>query len=159
MGADPGTFDTVESILAQAIAMEMQAARMYENAADRSATEPIRDRLLEMAGQEWAHKARLEEIQSGNVRWAMRRAKADAVPDLRISDHLLGGSLEPDADYQDVLIFAARREKTAHDFYQAMSEKVDDALIRDVFEMLAAEELRHKYLLEKTYEELAYQDF
>jgi rubrerythrin len=41
----------------------------------------------------------------------------------------------------------------------AMSEKVEDDLIRSVFEMLAAEELRHKYLLEKTYEELAYQDF
>jgi rubrerythrin len=58
-----------------------------------------------------------------------------------------------------VLIFAARREKTAHDFYMAMSEDVEDALIRNVFEMLAAEEMQHKYLLEKTYEELAYQDF
>jgi len=159
VSADPGKFDTVEAILAQAIAMEVQAARMYENAADRSATEPIRDRLLEIAGQEWAHKAKLEAIQTGNVRWALRQAKADAVPDLRISDHLLGGSLDPDADYQDVLIFAARREKTAHDFYTAMAEKVEDELIRNVFEMLAAEELRHKYLLEKTYEELAYQDF
>lgn len=159
MSAVTGKFDTIESILARAIEIEVQAARMYESAAARSATDPIRDRLLELAGQEWQHKAKLEEIQAGNVRWALRRAQAEAVPDLRISDHLMGGSLDPDADYQDVLIFAARREKTAHDFYMAMSEKVEDDLIRSVFEMLATEELRHKYLLEKTYEELAYQDF
>jgi rubrerythrin len=159
MSATMAEFDTLEAILARAIEMEVQAAKMYEHAAARSATDPIRNRLLELAGQEWGHKAKLEEIQAGNLRWVLRRAKADAVPDLRISDHLVGGSLEPDADYQDVLIFAARREKTAHDFYVAMSEKVEDDLIRGVFEMLAAEEMRHKYLLEKTYEELAYQDF
>jgi rubrerythrin len=154
-----GEYDTIEAILNRAIEMEVRAARMYEDAAGRSTTDLIRERLLELAGQEWGHKARLEEIQSGNVRWALRRARADAAPDLRITDHLVGGSLESDADYQDVLIFAARREKTAHDFYMAMAEDVEDALIRNVFEMLAAEEMQHKYLLEKTYEELAYQDF
>jgi rubrerythrin len=152
-------FDAIDAILSRAIEMEIQAAAMYDNAADRSATEPIRERLRELAGQERVHKTRLEEIKSGDVRWTLRRAKAEAVTDLRISDHLVGGSLDADADYQDVLLFAARREKTAHDFYEAMAEKIEDDLTRGVFEMLAAEELRHKYLLEKTYEEIVYQDF
>jgi rubrerythrin len=154
-----GEYDTIEAILNRAIEIEVQAARMYEDAAARSTTDPIRERLLELAAQEWEHKAKLEEIQAGSVRWALRQASADAVPDLRITDHLIGGSLEPDADYQEVLIFAAHREKVAHDFYLAMAENVEDELIRAVFEMLAAEEMRHKYLLEVTYEELAYQDF
>ena len=63
------------------------------------------------------------------------------------------------ADYQDVLLFAARREKTAHEFYKAMGEMVEDKLTQSLFEMLAAEELRHKYILEKTYEEVVYKDF
>ena len=36
---------------------------------------------------------------------------------------------------------------------------VDDPLIQNVFEMLAAEELKHKHRLEKIYEEVVYQDF
>jgi rubrerythrin len=71
----------------------------------------------------------------------------------------VGGSLAPDADYQDVLLFAAQREKAAHDFYKAMGEMIDDKLIQNLFEMLAQEELRHKYVLEKTYEEVVYKDF
>ena len=106
-----------------------------------------------------AAKGVLEDVLAGNVRWAIRRSKAESVTDLRLSDHLVGGSLDPDADYQEVLLFAARREKAAHDFYQAMGELIEDKLTQNLFEMLAQEELRHKYVLEKTYEEVVYKDF
>ncbi len=52
-----------------------------------------------------------------------------------------------------------RREKAAHDFYKAMGEMIEDKLTQNLFEMLAQEELRHKYVLEKTYEEVVYKDF
>lgn len=149
----------VESVLKRAIEMELQAYNLYTGAAAKTENDPIRQRLLELAEQEKGHKAKLEDVLAGNVRWALRRSKAEPVTDMRLSDHLDGGSLDPDADYQDVLLFAARRERAAHEFYKAMAEKVDDRLVQDVFEMLATEELRHKYLLEKTYEEVVYQDF
>ena len=149
----------IESVLKRAIEMEVQAYNLYTGAAARTENDPIRQRLLELAEQEKGHKAKLDDILAGNVRWALRRSKAEPVTDMRLSDHLDGGSLDPDADYQDVLLFAARRERAAHEFYIAMAEKVDDRLVQDVFEMLATEELRHKYLLEKTYEEVVYQDF
>jgi rubrerythrin len=152
-------FDSVEAILEKAIEMEVRAAALYDQAAARAATALVRERLADLADQERGHKLKLEQIRAGNVRWALRRAAAEAVPDLRITDYLTGGSVDPDAEYQDVLLFAARREKTAHDFYVAMGERIEDPLVRDVFAMLAAEELRHKYLLEKTYEEIVYQDF
>jgi rubrerythrin len=152
-------YTSIESVLQRAIEIEVQARDMYASAAAKTGNDPIRQRLLELAEQEKGHKAKLEDVLAGNVRWALRRSKAEPVTDLRLSDHLEGGSLDPDADYQDVLLFAARREKVAHEFYRAMAEKVDDRLIQDVFEMLATEELRHKYLLEKTYEEVVYQDF
>jgi rubrerythrin len=40
-----------------------------------------------------------------------------------------------------------------------MVELVDDKFVKDVFEMLANEELRHKFEVEKTYEEIVYQAF
>jgi rubrerythrin len=152
-------FDTIESILTRAIALEEDAYNLYANAAAATKNDPIRDRLEELAQIELLHKTKLQEIMSGNVRWAIRRSKAEPVTDLRLSDHLVSGSLDPDADFQDVLLFAARRERAAYDFYVAMGELVAEPLHKSLFEMLATEELRHKNLLEKTYEEVVYQDF
>ncbi len=153
------TSTSVEAIIKRAIVLEDESASMYLAAAAVAKNAPIRKRLEEMAAQEQGHKAKLEEILTGNVRWAIRRAKAEPVQDLRLSDHLEAKQLNGDADYQDVLLMAARREKAAYDFYMAMSEFVDDKLIKNVFEMLANEELRHKYEVEKTYEEVVYQAF
>lgn len=150
---------TIEDILDRAIEREEEAYTIYATAAQRAQSDLIRQRLEELAKIELGHKNRLLETRSGNVRWAIRRARAEKVVDLRLSDHLLGGSLDPDADFQDVLLFAAQREKAAHDFYQALGEQVEDPLHKSIFEMLAAEELRHKYLVEKTYEEVVYKDF
>jgi rubrerythrin len=150
---------SIETVLKRAIKLEEEAESLYTTAAAAIKNAPVRQQLQDMAKQEQGHKAKLEAILAGNVRWAIRRAKTEPVTDLRLSDHLQGGTLDPNADYQDVLLFAASREKSAHDFYQAMAEMVDDQLTKSVFEMLASEELRHKYILEKTYEEVIYKDF
>ena len=152
-------YGSIEAVIQRAIQLEIEAETLYKDAAATVKDEAVHQRLLEMAAQERGHKAKLEDALAGNVRWAIRRAKAEPVQDLRLSDHLTGGSLDPNADYQDVLLFAARREKTAYEFYKAMAEMVDDKLTQSLFEMLATEELRHKYVLEKTYEEVVYQDF
>ncbi len=153
------TSDSVETILKRAIVLEEESANMYAVAARSAKNAPIRKRLEEMAEQERGHTAKLQEILKGNVRWAIRKAKAEPVADLRLSDHLEAKPLDANADYQDVLLMAARREKASYDFYAAMAEMVDDKLIKGVFEMLATEELRHKYDVEKTYEEVVYQSF
>lgn len=152
-------FTSIEAILKRAIQIEEESMTLYNAAAQSTKDDAVRQRLLELAAQERGHKAKLEDVAAGNVRWAIRRSKAEPVTDLRLSDHLVGGSLDPSADYQDVLLFAARREKTAHDFYKAMAEMIEDKLTQNLFEMLAQEELRHKYVLEKTYEEVVYKDF
>jgi rubrerythrin len=151
-------YDNINSVINRAIQLEVESMSMYSNAAQSVKDDAVRQRLLEMAAQERGHKAKLEDILAGNVRWAIRRSKAEPVQDLRLSDHLVGGSLDPNADYQDVLLFAAQREKAAHDFYKAMGELIEDKLTQNLFEMLAQEELRHKYVLEKTYEEVVYKD-
>ncbi len=152
-------FSSVDAVLERAIAMEDESAGLYGVLAGAVKNAPVRGRLQELAEMERGHKAKLQEIRAGNIRWAIRRSKAEPVTDLRLSDHLEAKPLDANADYQDVLLAAARREKTTHDFYQAMGELVDDPLVKSVFEMLATEELRHKYMLEKIYEEVVYQAF
>ncbi len=151
--------ESVEEVLKLAIEREIEAFDLYSNAAKSTNNSAIQQAMEEMAEQERGHRIKLENIAAGNVRWAIRRSRTERVTDLRLSDHLEGGSLDPNADYQDILLFAAKREKAAHEFYKAMTEMLDDPLIQNVFEMLAAEELKHKNRLEKIYEEVVYQDF
>ena len=117
-------FNNIEAVLKRAIQLEIEAMTLYSNAAQSVKDDAVRQRLEEMAAQERGHKAKLEDVLAGNVRWAIRRSKAEPVTDLRLSDHLVSGSLDHNADYQDVLRFAAQREKAAHEFYKAMGEMI-----------------------------------
>lgn len=150
---------SAEEALKIAIQREIEAFDLYTDAARGIQHAAMRKTLEEMAEQEHGHRIKLENILAGNVRWAVRLSRTQPITDIRLSDHLEGGSLEPNAGYQDVLLFAAKREKAAHEFYKAMVELVDDTLIANVFAMLANEELKHKSRLEKMYEDEVYQEF
>ena len=62
--------------------------------------------------------------------------------------------LDPEADYPQVLIFAAQREKVTHDFYVQVARKFNNTEMGKIFNNFAIEELRHKYLLEKEYDDV-----
>lgn len=151
--------NSAEEVVKLAIQREIEAFNLYTAAARNLPHGDMRKTLEEMADQERGHRIKLENILAGNIRWAVRMSRAQPVADLRLSDHLEGGSVEPNASYQDILLFAAKREKAAYEFYKAMVELVDDTLIANVFAMLANEELQHKNRLEKIYEDEVYQEF
>jgi rubrerythrin len=152
-------YTSVEVVLERAIAMEEESVTLYTTLAGIVKNASVRARLEELAQMERGHKAKLEQIKAGNISWALGRAKAEPVSDMRLTDHLEARPIKATADYQDVLLAAAQREKITHEFYKAMAEFVDDQVIKSVFEMLATEELRHKVTLEKIYEEVVYQAF
>ncbi len=83
----------------------------------------------------------------------MRTLKED-IPDLKITDQLVKVPLDPKADYPQILIFAAQREKATHDFYVQVARKFKDTEMGKMFNNFATEELRHKYLIEKEYDDV-----
>jgi rubrerythrin len=152
-------YTSVDAVLQRAIEIEEESVFLYTTLAGAVRNPAVGTRLQELAEMERGHGDKLVQIRAGNIHWALRRSQAAPVADLRLTDHLEARPIDATADYQDVLLAAAKREKMTHDFYQAMGERVDDATVKSLFEMLAAEELRHKHLLEKIYEEVVYQAF
>ena len=73
---------------------------------------------------------------------------------LKIVEYLEDIELSPDADYQQILIYAGKKEKAAHDFYVGLATRYKDKPIGDLFARLAKEELKHKYSLEKQYDDV-----
>jgi hypothetical protein len=74
------------------------------------------------------------------------------VQDLGVSDPLKGEPLSKDATYPDILIFAAKSEKTANEFYMALAGQYRGHPLARMWEDFAKMEAGHKLKLEKEYD-------
>ena len=72
--------------------------------------------------------------------------------DLRISDYIVDEPLGDDASFQDLLIFAAKKEAKAVVFYADLAARAADPSQRKIFEFLIGQEKSHKLRLEQEYE-------
>ena len=151
---------SVEGILREAIQGEVESYELYTSAVSLVEAEHIKATLRQLAQEELGHKAKLEKMLAspGQVRWQVRMLQAEPVQDYGIGDHLQAEPLGPDASFQDVCIFASKKEQRSYEMYRDLAE-LNTGAIRDLFEAMAKDELRHKNLVEGWYEEIVYQDF
>jgi rubrerythrin len=78
------------------------------------------------------------------------------VPDLRISEYLVGGETLEGAGLQDTLLFALKREQESVEFYSRMMSALREEPAKRLCQSLVTEELRHKLRLELLYDDLFY---
>ncbi len=141
-------FRTVAEVLAFAVQREIDAARGYGWMADLATTPGLRALLLEMKAEEENHRRLLEGMTAADL----AAAGPVSVPDLGLSDGLEDVPADPDMSLQDLLIFAARKEKAAAELYTSLARRPGLEAHRDLFEFLAAQERAHKLKLETEYE-------
>jgi rubrerythrin len=151
---------TVEQILRDAIQGEIESYELYTNAVALIQTEHIKQLLHELAQEELGHKAALEKLLANpeQVRPQVRALQKATVEDYRIADHLVARPLAPDSSFQDVCIFAAKKEQQSYELYRDLAAQ-NTGEIGDLLEAMARDELRHKNLVESWYEEVVYQEF
>ncbi|MGI6376867.1 MAG: ferritin-like domain-containing protein [Anaerolineae bacterium] len=148
--------NAVEQALQTAILREIAAYELYASTAKRVEPGPSQDMLLDLAAQERGHRRRLENLLSRGAFARLTDAQEEQVIDLKITDYLVAAPLSPDASLQDILIVAGQREGNSHALYGALAQVAGDEQTRGLFEFLANEELKHKQLVEKLYDELFY---
>jgi len=141
-------FESMSDVLAFAVEREVEAARGYARMAAQAATPGLRDLLLELKSEEEKHRRLLKKIKVA----PLEGAAAAPVPDLGLTDALADLPLAPDMTFQELLIFAARKEKKAEDLYAGLARRPELAAHRKVFEFLAGQERTHKLRLEAEYE-------
>ncbi|NLE44013.1 MAG: ferritin family protein [Chloroflexi bacterium] len=149
----------VEGILREAIQGEIESYELYTGLAERVTAPQIKDALCELAQEELGHKALLEKMLTnpGQVRLQIRKIEAEAVQDAGVGDHLIVEPLKADATFQDVCIFASQKEQQSYELYHRLAEQ-NSGEIQALFTAMAKDELRHKDLVERWYEEDIYQD-
>lgn len=145
---------TLEKALNLALRMEDQSIQLYTSAQDRVVNPGSRQLLKELAEEEEQHKNNILDAMGDPKKIEEIGSLDTKIQDLKIVDRLVDVSLPPEADYQKILIYAAKREKETHDLYMELAKKYQDKKIGKMFIRLAHEELKHKHRLELEYDNI-----
>jgi len=137
--------DSVDEILEFAIAREVEANQLYTYMARRMENPEMRKVCEDFAEEELEHKAKLElEV--------MKRGKV--VHGLDISDYIMDVGDEMNMDYDELLVFAIKKEQISIDLYNDLAAVVRDEESREVLLSLVEEETEHKRRFEVEYDNL-----
>ncbi len=150
--------ENIESILKKAAAKENGTFLLYKNMADKMTDLQTKSVLNNFAEEELKHK---EMIENFNAKM-LENLKLETVETSRqgITEFLTDTDegLGEHPDFKDVLVYAAKREKKAYEFYRNMSEHVEDADLKKLFVWLAQEETKHKEDIEALFWDVMYRE-
>ena len=142
-------FNSLDDILDFAIESEQNAIDFYGEMATKASNDEMKQIFESFAIEEMGHKSKLLDIkQIGVVATTEKNVK-----DLKMSDYIV--KVQPSANmlYGDALILAMQREKAQFKLYSNLASRIDDPNMKQVFEMLAMEESKHKLRFEIEYDE------
>jgi rubrerythrin len=151
---------TIDEILSEAIRGEEEAYKLYTDSVNLVRAEHIKDLLRDLAQEELGHKTSLERMLAdpGQLQWQVQELQAAPIEDYQIGDHLVAQPLGLDSNFQDVCIFASKKEQQSYELYRDLAAQ-STGEARDLLEAMAKDELRHKNLVEGWYEDVVYQEF
>ena len=138
-----------DDMLHFAIEREIESVHFYTEASQKVEHSGTKDLFLDFVQQEKKHKQKLEDVREGNISLIHIRE----IPDLKISDYLVESELSPEASYADILRIAMKREERSVKLYTNLKEKNTDQTLIHLFAFLVQEESKHKYSLEKLYDD------
>lgn len=150
--------ENIESILKRAAAKEEGTYLLYKNAANNTKDLHTKTVLNKFADEELKHKQIIENFSVEKL----EKIKTETVETTRqgITEFLndTDDNLGNQPDFREVLIFAAKREKKAYEFYRNMSENVENYDLKKLFIWLAQEETKHKEDIEALFWEVMYRE-
>ncbi len=143
-------FNNIEEILDFAINNEQQAVDFYRELALKASNNAIRQTFEKFALEEVGHKEKIIKIKSDNSFTISK----ETVLDLKLADYI--DNVKPSAtmSYQDALIIAMKREKSAFKLYTNLASKTNNMILQSLFSQLAIEESKHKLMFELEYDEV-----
>ena len=144
---------SLKAILEAAINIEEESYRLYTMAQEKVNYPSSKELLKELAGEELKHKEKLSVLIKNKAKISKLGSQAKSIQDLKIVDSMKDVTLAEDADYQTILVYAAKREKSTHEYYKSLATVFKGTEAAELFSRLAKEELIHKNKIEREYDE------
>jgi rubrerythrin len=141
-------FSGFDEIIQFAIKNEEEAIKAYGDMSEKAQIPGLRELLLEFQEEEKKHKRLLQNLTSEKT----ESLKLKEVEDLKISDYLVEEPPGEEMTFQDLLIFAAKKEQKAVELYSSLRDRVGSEELKKLFDFLINQEKSHKLKLEKEYE-------
>ncbi len=141
-----------KAIIEAAVKVEEQSVALYTMALKNAKYPSSKVFLKELVEEERHHKEKLEEIMKDESKISELGSHGE-VQDLKIVDMLEDTPLSDGADYEAILVYAAKREKSTYDYYKTLALGLRGTTMGELFSKLAQEELGHKNKLEKEYDD------
>jgi len=142
-------FTNIDEIIAYAIEKELEAETFYLEAASQADFSGAKQLFEDFAKEEFKHKTMLEKLDKEQINSFV----PETVPDLKRSDYLVDMTYEKGMGFADILRLAMKREEKANKLYLDLAQKAGEADIKKLFEKLAQEESKHKFSLERMYDD------
>lgn len=138
-----------KEIIQFAIQREIESMDFYDRASKMVKHSGTKDLFLDFMKQEEGHKKKLEEVGAGRI----ALDKIEKIPNLKISDYMVETELKADIGYGDILRVAMKREERSVKLYTDLNEKNQDENLKNLFTFLIQEENKHKFYIEKLYDD------
>jgi len=142
-----------KAIIEAAVKVEEQSIALYTMALENAKYPSSKVFLKQLVEEEMGHKKKLEAIMNDEKKLSELGSHGGAVQDLKIVDMLEDTPLSEGADYEAILVYAAKREKSTYDYYKTLALGLKGTPMGELFSKLAQEELGHKNKLEKEYDD------
>jgi rubrerythrin len=140
-------------IIEAAVKVEEQSIALYTMALENAKYPSSKVFLKELVEEERGHKKKLEAVLNNKKKLSQLGSHGGEIQDLRIVDMLEDTPLSDEADYEAILVYAAKREKSTYDYYKTLALGLRGTEMGELFSKLAQEELGHKNKLEKEYDD------
>jgi rubrerythrin len=142
-----------KAIIEAAIKVEEQSIALYTKALNDAKYPSSKVFLEQLVEQERGHKSKLESILHDKTKLSELGSHSGEVQDLKIVDMLKDTPLSEGADYEAILVYAAKREKSSYEYYKTLALGLKGTPLGELFHKLAQEEMEHKNKLEKEYDD------
>lgn len=138
-----------QDILKFAISREEEAIASYGKMSEKTQSPGLKELLLELQEEEKNHKRLLEGITDSKI----ESFEIKEIPDLKISDYLTEETPAEKMTFQDLLIYAAKKEQEAVELYSNLELYAQDEELKKLFQFLIQQEKTHKLKLEREYDD------
>ena len=142
---------SVEEAIQFAISQEIQAANLYESLLSQAKDPRTTELFAELRDMEIQHR---ENLEAFDILAFRKRHDEQPLLDLKLTDYLVEQDPNAELNYQETLILAAQREQKTFAMYTAMAMRFEyDDTLKNLFTLLAREEMLHKDQIESLYDD------
>ena len=134
------TVNSISEILDFAIAREVEAYKLYKFMAVHMSNPEMRQVCDDFAREEQEHRAKLKLMKAD-----------DSVANFNLTDYKMQPEVYMDMGYEDLLIFAIKKEDKSINLYRDLAKIVKDEESHKILLFLVKEETEHKERFEAEY--------